>query len=242
MVPAISDTTHILVIDDDIRLQDSLRVFLAPNGYEVSALFDGRNIEDSLRMLSPDIVLLDVMFPEEDGFSILRRIRAVTHVPVVMISARGDGFDKAFGLDQGADDYISKPFIPQELLARIRAVLRRVPKGQPGEARLAKYTKKLLTTGSITLDHERQMIVRLERKKDLSPAEFSLFYTFMVNVNQVLSRDELLSQAFGSDYCVNDRNIDVHISRLRKILRELGDEEIRIRTVWGRGYAWASEG
>jgi len=241
MMPTGSHTAHILAIDDDARLQEGVREFLAPSGYEVSALFDGRNIEDHIRALSPDIVLLDVMFPEDDGFSILRRIRAVSHVPVILLSARGEDFDRIFGLEQGADDYIAKPFNPQELLARIRAVLRRASEKRKGVLH-AKYPKGILATGSITLDCDRQMLKLQDQSKNLSTSEFAVIYVFMRHAGKVLSRDEILSLAFGSDYYVNDRSIDVHINRLRKLLRDLGDEAMRIRTVWGRGYTWVSRG
>lgn len=232
---------RILVIDDDARLRESLREFFVPHGYTVSGLADGRNVESELARLAPDVVLLDVMIPGDDGFSILRRLRAVSRVSVIMLSARGEPIDRILGLEQGADDYIAKPFDPRELLARIKAVLRRMRADREG-GHDAELFKGELSTGSITLDRDRQTLRRHDREKMLSTAEFAVIQVFMRHAGKVLSREEILTLAFGSDYYVNDRSIDVHINRLRKLLRDLGDEGMRIRTVWGKGYCWVPEG
>jgi DNA-binding response OmpR family regulator len=233
---------HILVIDDDTRLQDGVRDYLEPYGYKISALPGGENIEAGLKTLQPDIILLDVMLPGEDGFSILKRLRNLSQVPVIMLSARGEDIDRILGLEMGADDYIAKPFNSRELLARIKTVLRRAPaekeaRNEPGADKPA----GLITTGGITLDCTRQTLKVRDREKILSTAEFAVIRAFMEHAGEVLSRDEILNLAFGNNYHVNDRSIDVHITRLRKLLRGLGDDGVRILTVWGKGYRWISK-
>jgi DNA-binding response OmpR family regulator len=232
---------HILFVDDDVRLQKSIQEFFTFCGYTVSSMPDGKNIEGTVQELSPDIVLLDVMFADDDGFSILRRLRTVSSVPVIILSARGEELDKILGLEQGADDYVTKPFNPQELLARVKAVLRRTSDGPKGVLNTT-YPEGSLTTGEITLNCDRQTLKRLEREIKLSTAEFAVVYVLMKHAGKVLSRDEILTMAFGSDYYVSDRSIDVHINRLRKLLSNLGAGGMRIRTVWGRGYTWSAGG
>lgn len=233
---------HILVIDDDTRLQDGVRDYLEPYGYKVSALFNGKNIEDGLKTLQPDIILQDVMLPGEDGFSILKRLRNLSQVPVIMLSARGEDIDRILGLELGADDYIAKPFNPRELLARIKTVLRRAPaEKEAGNEAGTDKPAGLITTGGITLDCTSQTLKVRDREKTLSTAEFAVIRAFMEHPDENLSRDEILNLAFGNSYHVNDRSIDVHITRLRKLLRGLGDDGVRILTVWGKGYRWISK-
>jgi len=233
---------HILVIDDDAQLREGIKEYCSPYGHTVSTLTGGANIENKLGEISPDIVLLDVMMPGEDGFAVLRHIRAVSRVPVIMLSARGEEIDRVFGLELGADDYLSKPFSPRELLARIKAVLRRTAFASKEEHYLAQGSRKgTLVTGSIRLDCARQTLQRFDKEKNLSTAEFLLIYAFMKHAGEVLNRDEILTLAFGNDYYVNDRSVDVQINRLRKLLRAIGDTSMRIRTVWGRGYSWVQE-
>jgi DNA-binding response OmpR family regulator len=234
---------HILVVDDDTRLQDGVRDYFEPYRYKISALFDGKNIEAGLKTLQPNIILLDVMLPGEDGFSILKRLRNLSQIPVIMLSARGEDVDMILGLELGADDYIAKPFNPRELLARVKTVLRRTPtqKEALNESGADKPARSLITTDGITLDCVRQVLKVLDREKILSTAEFAIIRVFMEHAGEVLSRGDILNLAFGDDYHVNDRSIDVHITRLRKLLRDLGDDGIRILTVWGKGYRWISK-
>ncbi|MCL1940195.1 MAG: response regulator [Desulfovibrionaceae bacterium] len=242
-LPVEKPPVHTLVIDDDARLQDGVRDYLEPYGYKISALPGGENIEAGLKALQPDIILLDVMLPGEDGFSVLRRLRNLSQVPVIMVSARSEDIDRILGLELGADDYIAKPFNPRELLARMKAVLRRAPTEK--EARKEPVPDKpagLITTGSVTLDCTCQTLKIRDREKALSTAEFAIIRVFMEHAGEVLSRDDIINLAFGNDYHVNDRSIDVHITRLRKLLRSLGDDGVRILTVWGRGYRWIAKG
>jgi len=230
---------HLLVIDNDARLPDELRVYLEPHGFQISALLNGENIEAELKTLRPDIILLDVIFPREDDFALLKRLRALSQVPIIMLSTRNEDIDRILGLELGADDYIVKPFNPRELLARIKAVLRRTvvekkTEGGPG----ADKSTEFITTGEITLDRNRQTLRIRSRVTRLSTTEFEIIRVFMERAGEVLSRDDIINLAFGKNYHVNDRSIDVHITRLRKLLQRLGDDGVRILTVWGKGYSW----
>ncbi|MDL2210821.1 response regulator transcription factor [Desulfovibrio sp. OttesenSCG-928-O18] len=271
------------MIDDDERLQNVVREFLENHGFAVSTLPSGRGLEDALAEIKPDLLLLDVMLPGDDGFTILRALRASSRIPVIMLTACGDETDRIVGLEIGADDYLGKPFNPRELLARIKAVMRRVnePVGNPETP----SEDGVLHVGSYTLDEKRQRISRTQaaiaaredrpeaapqglfplgealRESraemeqgglcppqrfakddiDLSHTEFRILHAFMSHPGEVLSRDKVLALVFGDDHYVCDRNIDVYISRIRGILRKLGETEQRIRTVWGSGYSWVRE-
>ena len=239
-------TTHsakVLMIDDDERLQTVVREFLENHGFVVSTLPSGHGLDETLAAEQPDILLLDVMLPGDDGFTILRTLRATSKIPVIMLTACGDETDKIVGLEIGADDYLAKPFNPRELLARIRAVLRRAVKdaddGKPDGGKPA--DDGLIRRDGFTLDEKRQKLTREDATVDLSFTEYRILHAFMTRPDEVLSRDRVLALVFGEDHYVCDRNIDVYISRIRAILRKLGEEAPRIRTVWGAGYSWITE-
>ena len=239
-------TRRVLIVDDDVRLQDVVREFLENYGFEVTALGSGKGLSEALAQAAPDIVLLDVMLPGDDGFTLLRALRGYSRVPVIMLTACGDDTDRIIGLEIGADDYLPKPFNPRELLARIKAVLRRVPDpdgtgglaAEGGEAGTAGPGGSGLTAGPYVLDGRRQRLGLGDAAVDLSTTEYRILHAFMSRPGEVLSRERVLSLVFGDDHYVCDRNIDVYISRIRALLRGLGDETQRIRTVWGSGYAW----
>jgi len=241
----------ILIIDDDKRLHERVREFLQANRYECASLMGGGAVLETLDVFRPDIVLLDVMMPGEDGFSVLLKIRGESKVPVLMLTARGEDTDRIIGLELGADDYLAKPFNPRELLARIRAVLRR---SEPLENTRDKdevddsssalhvaFSSGMIRRGSYILDTKRQTLTFGSTTTSLSTAELCLLHAFMTRAGTVLSRDQLMVLAFGSDEHSTARSIDVHISRLRALLRDLGETASRIRTVWGSGYCWIEE-
>lgn len=238
-MPSEHMTIHALLVDDDSRLQENARDFLEPYGCRVSSLEDGSAIETAISTLKPDIVLLDVMLPGDDGFVVLRKLRAVSGIPVIMLTARGNDADRIVGLEMGADDYLPKPFNPRELLARIKAVLRRTVPGAPDTAN-AKNGNTHLESGPVQLDCALQRIRCGENSVELTITEFRIIKVFMERQNRVLARDEIQSLAFGADYCCNERNIDVYISRVRNTLRKACGNSF-IRTVWGIGYCWAVE-
>lgn len=224
----------ILLVDDDQRLQDSLRDFLAPFGYTIASLPNGNEICARVAEIRPDIILLDVMMPGEDGFAVLRRLRAASPLPVLMLTARGEDTDRIVGLELGADDYLSKPFNPRELLARIKAVLRRAARqAEAGETGSASGE---LAVGELILDLKRQRLKHKAQSTPLTTTECRIIHAFMQKAGQVLSRDALLTLAFGDAYYGCDRNIDVYISRMRNTLRKIGVDPRLIQTVWGSGY------
>jgi two-component system phosphate regulon response regulator OmpR len=239
----------VLVVDDDLRLIESLRDFLNPHGYEVHGVTDTRHVTETIRKMDPAIVVLDVMMPEDDGFSLLQRLRTVSGIPVIMLTARGEEADKIVGLELGADDYLAKPFSPRELLARIKAVMRRSrPKVELADAAsppsapfYVAFTGDCVEQDGFFLDARKQQLSKNDRSASLSTAEFNLTFTLMTHAGRVLTREQLQMLAFSKDDYANGRNIDVHISRIRGVLRKLDDKPERVRTVWGTGYCWMRE-
>ena len=240
----------ILVIDDDERLHERAREFLQAGGFEYRMLVGGENVLETLEAFRPDIILLDVTMPGEDGFSVLLKIREHSMVPVIMLTARGTDSDRIIGLELGADDYLAKPFNPRELVARIKAVLRRAAHseahdaGHPEEEEIAvavAFSSGEIRAGSYLLDTKRQTLTLETSTTSLSTAELCILHAFMTRPGTVLTREQLMTLAFGSDEHSTARSVDVHISRLRALLRELGEPGTRIRTVWGSGYCWIEE-
>lgn len=223
-------TPYVLLVEDDDALSMLLRYNLEKDGYAVGLANDG---EEALIMASerlPDLVILDWMLPKVPGIEVCRRLRAkpdARNIPIIMLSARGEETDRIRGLDIGADDYITKPFSTTELLARVRAVLRRI---RPGLA------DDRLVFGDIIVDRVSHRVKRAERDVHLGPTEFRLLDYFMQHPGRVFSREQLLDAVWGSDIYVEARTVDVHVGRLRKALNE--DDEIDpIRTVRSAGYA-----
>lgn len=238
MTDTTETTARVLMIDDDERLRSVVREYLENYGFAVSTLPSGKGLDQALRDVSPDILLLDVMMPGDDGFTILRSLRAASKIPVIMLTACGDETDRIIGLEIGADDYLGKPFNPRELLARIKAVLRRAA---PAARESLRTEDGVLRQDGYALDERRQTLARESESMDLSTTEFRILQAFMSRPGEVLSREKLLSLAFGDEHYVCDRNIDVYISRIRGILRKLGEQGTRIRTVWGSGYSWVED-
>jgi two-component system response regulator CpxR len=223
---------RILVIDDDIDLCELLTDYLTTEGFAVDVVHDGE--AGAARALAGDyeLVVLDVMLPGINGFEVLRRLRAGSATPVLMLTARGDDVDRIVGLEMGADDYLPKPFNPRELVARIRAVQRRTAAAPatgtaPGEA---------LAVGDVTLDLGARTVHVGGVPVELTSVEFSLLEVLIRRAGQVVSRDELSLQALGRELNAYDRSIDVHVSSLRRKLGALGEESDRIKTVRGIGY------
>ncbi|MCA3692034.1 MULTISPECIES: phosphate regulon transcriptional regulator PhoB [Aquidulcibacter] len=223
-------TPYVLVVEDEDALATLLRYNLEKDGYHVGVAVDG---EEALMMASerlPDLVILDWMLPKVPGIEVCRRLRAkpdARNIPIIMLTARGEESDRIRGLDTGADDYVTKPFSTTELLARVRAVLRRI---RPGLA------DDRLVFGDIVVDRVSYRVKRGERDVHLGPTEFRLLDYFMQHPGRVFSREQLLDAVWGSDVYVEARTVDVHVGRLRKALNE-GDEVDPIRTVRSAGYA-----
>ena len=223
-------TPYVLLVEDDDAISMLLRYNLEKEGYEIGLAMDG---EEALLMASerlPDLVILDWMLPKVPGIEVLRRLRAkpdARNIPIIMLTARGEETDRIRGLDIGADDYVTKPFSTTELLARVRAVLRRI---RPGLA------DDRLVFGDIIVDRVSHRVKRADRDVHLGPTEFRLLDYFMQHPGRVFSREQLLDAVWGSDVYVEARTVDVHVGRLRKALND-GDEMDPIRTVRSAGYA-----
>jgi hypothetical protein len=222
---------HVLVIDDDARLFELLASYLAQNGVRATAAPDGVRGLAALDAGAFDAVLLDVMMPGIDGLEVCRRIRLKSRVPVIMLTAKGDETDRVVGLELGADDYVAKPFGPRELLARLRAVVRRA---QPATER------ERLAFGDVVIDVSSREVEVSGKRIELTAIEFDLLLALAKKAGRVIAREALLSEAGRSDVSVGERTVDVHISHLRQ---KLGDEAGRaIKTVRGAGYVLARDG
>lgn len=225
---------RILLVDDDEKLRRLLKEYLEGYEFQVFTLADGEAVLNSIRKESPELVILDVMLPKKDGLEVLKEIRAVSRVPVIMLTAKGEEADRVVGLELGADDYLPKPFSPRELLARIKAVLRRL---EPGVKATAGGSEGLrVEAGNLVLDKARQILLMEGKEIPLSSTEYRVLRVLMENPNRVLSRDQIMTLARGKDFMAFDRSIDVHISKLRAKLESDPRFPKRIKTIWGSGY------
>ncbi len=225
---------RVLLVDDDEKLRRLLKEYLEGYEFQVFTLADGEAVLNSIRKESPEIVILDIMLPKKDGLEVLKEIRMVSRVPVIMLTAKGEEADRVVGLELGADDYLPKPFSPRELLARIKAVLRRL---EPGVKPTTEESQALrLEAGCLVLDKARQMLLMEGKEVPLSSTEYRVLKVLMENPNRVLSRDQIMTLARGKDFMAFDRSIDVHISKLRAKLESDPHSPTRIKTIWGSGY------
>ncbi len=234
------DNKKILVVDDDPGLRELLQEYLTTQGYAVEAVADGVAMEQALLQHAVSLVILDLMLPGEDGLALARKLRARGNLPIIMLSARGEDVDRIIGLEVGADDYLAKPFNPRELLARIRAVLRRheeSPAGgeapEPGE----KYR-----FGNFQLDMNSRSLVRDGVEISLTAGEFNLLRIFVEHPNRVLNRDQLMDLMKGYERSPFDRSIDVRVTRLRRKIESDPATPEYVRTVWGEGYLFTPAG
>lgn len=214
----------ILIIEDEKLIADWLKTYFEKADYAVQMAYDGRRGLQLARELAPDLIILDLGLPFIDGISICDQLRNESDVPIIMLTAKGSNNDRIKGLEHGADDYIVKPFDPKEVLARTKAVLRRV-QGK---------VQKSIVCGELTLSEQSQVVTFNGAKLALSKAQFALLATFMRHSNQVLTREQLISLAFNNSYEGFDRSIDAHIKRLRKLIHS--DDFQPIQTVYGAGY------
>ncbi len=233
-----SRTDSILIVDDDAEIRELLRDYLGHNGYRATAVADGRGMRAALEQGRFDLAILDVMLPGEDGLTLCRDLRAHSNLPVIMLTARGEETDRIVGLEMGADDYLPKPFNPRELLARIKAILRRA-RALPPESGLEAAPR--LGFAGWTLDGAaRQLLSPAGVVVSLSAGEYRLLRVFLEHPNRVLSRDQLLDLTRGHEAAPFDRSIDVQVGRLRRRLNDTGREPALIKTVRGEGYLLAA--
>ena len=227
---------RIFIVDDEPELRGLLTTYLSKEGYDVNAVEDGTALDLYLSRQSVDMVILDLMLPGEDGLSIGRRLRQQRNLPIIILSARGEELDRIVGLEMGADDYLTKPFNPRELLARIRSVLRRCETAD-GDHVNPKDT--LLSFGEFRLDVQTHRLSNDDQDIPLTTGEFTLLRIFLTHPNRVLSRDTLLEMSKGYDRSPMDRSIDVCVGRLRRKIEVNPAEPVYLRTVWGAGYLFA---
>lgn len=240
-------TTHptrsdkILVLDDDVRIRDLLRRYLTQEGFEVIVAEDGKALNRIMLRDSVDLIVLDLMMPGEDGLSICRRLRAANdRTPIIMLTAKSEDVDRIVGLEVGADDYLSKPFNPRELLARVHAVLRRRP---PFEAPGAPSSdNELVKFGAFSFDLGARTLQKNGEDLPLTTGEFAMLKALVRHPRQPLSREKLAQLARGRDFEPFDRSLDVQISRLRKMIEADAATPRHIQTVWGVGYMFVPDG
>ncbi|NOQ16470.1 MAG: response regulator [Methyloprofundus sp.] len=224
---------QLLVVDDDIGLCKLLCQYLTKQGYTVTSAEDGKSMDAHLSHSLPDLIILDLMLPGEDGLSIIKRLHNKMPIPIIMLSASGEDVDRIIGLEIGADDYLAKPFNPRELLARIRSVLRRQ---SPKALTDTTATKPSYAFGPYEFDIASQSLTQNSAKVTLTSGELSLLEIFIHQPNQVLTRDTLLEKLKGYDCAPFDRSIDVRIMRLRQKIEVDTNTPLYIQTVWGKGY------
>ena len=218
----------VLVIEDDAHIADLLRLYLEKDGFEVHLAPDGGKGISEFERLSPDLVLLDIMLPVLDGWGVCREIRAVSKTPIIMLTAKGETFDKINGLEMGADDYVTKPFDIKELIARVHAVLRRYDDTPAG-------SDKKLSFDKLEINMESFELVVDGKRIEAPPKEMELLFHLASTPNRVYTRNQLLDEVWGFDYFGDSRTVDVHVKRLREKLENVSDKW-SLKTVWGVGY------
>ena len=218
----------ILVVDDDKNICELLRLYIEKENFEVALAHTGKKALELFESFNPDLILLDIMLPELDGWQVCREIRKTSQCPIIMLTAKGEVFDKVLGLELGADDYVVKPFEAKEVIARIKAVLRRLGKTEENSVKKVEYDKLSINLTNYELKVNGVQI-------DTPPKEMELIYHLASNPNRVFTRDQLLDEVWGFDYYGDSRTVDVHVKRLREKLEGVSDKWT-LKTVWGVGY------
>jgi len=222
-----NEKTKVLVIDDDVNICEVIRLYMEKECFQVLSVYNGRKAIEEFSQFAPNIVILDIMLPGADGWQVCREIRKVSNIPIIMLTAKGETFDKVLGLELGADDYIVKPFEPKELVARVKAVLRR-------------YERRELDTEEVVFPNlvinKSTYTVKINGKDmELPPKELELLFFLASNPNKVFTREQLLEHVWGFDFYGDSRTVDVHIKRLREKLNA-PNASWQLKTVWGVGY------
>ncbi len=218
----------IYVLDDDKNITEILALYFKKEGYNVKEFWEGESLLDALNYEMPDIIIMDIMMPIMDGYDVLKEIRKISNVPVIMLSAKGETLDKVLGLELGADDYMVKPFEPKEVLARVKAIMRRTEEKQ--EDKILKFDSLVINIEEFTVKYHNEYM-------SLPPKEMELLYFFAKNKNKVFTREQLLSKIWGIDYYGDTRTVDVHVKRLRDKFDK--KDSWQIKTVWGVGYKFS---
>ena len=223
----------ILVVDDDINICELLRLYLEKDGYSVITCHDGGTAIETVTKECPDLILLDIMLPVFDGWQVCREVRKTSNVPIIMVTAKGETFDKVLGLEFGADDYVAKPFDAKEVVARVKAVLRRTSVDPRAKSDVVQFDKLLINISNYELVVDGKSI-------DTPPKELELIFHLASNPNRVYTRDQLLDEVWGFDYYGDSRTVDVHVKRLREKLENVSDRW-SLKTVWGVGYKFEAK-
>jgi len=226
-------TGKILVVDDDTNICELLRLYMEKDGYIVSIANDGEAAVRTFNEFNPDIVLLDIMLPKLDGWQVCREIRKTSDKPIIMVTAKGETFDKVLGLELGADDYVVKPFDTKEIMARIKAVLRRTATAPEEEVKQVDYEDLSINLTNYEMKVKGNTI-------STPPKELELIYHLASNPNRVFTRDQLLDEVWGFDYYGDSRTVDVHVKRLREKLENISPKW-ELKTVWGVGYKFETK-
>jgi len=234
------ENKQLLVVDDDPGLRELLQEYLTSQGFEVDTVADGVAMEAYLAQHTVNLVILDLMLPGEDGLALARKLRAGGKLPIIMLSARGDDVDRIIGLEVGADDYLAKPFNPRELLARIRAVLRRNEELLPNDA--AEDIPQIHRFGSFQMDMNTRSLKKGSVEILLTAGEYNLLRIFVEHPNRVLNRDQLMDLMKGYERSPFDRSIDIRVTRLRRKIEADPAAPEFVRTVWGEGYLFTPAG
>ena len=224
----------VLVVDDDTNICELLRLYLEKEGYTVSIANDGMSALQTFNRVQPDITLLDIMLPQLDGWQILREVRKTSNKPIIMLTAKGEVFDKVLGLELGADDYITKPFDTKEVIARIKAVLRRTGNTvEDSNVKKVEYDK-------LSVNLTKYELIVDGKKGDAPPKEMELLFHLASNPDRVFTRDQLLDEVWGCDFYGDSRTVDVHIKRIREKLANVSDKW-ELSTVWSVGYKFTTK-
>ncbi len=219
----------ILIVDDESNIIELLRLYLEKEGYSTTSARSGTEALAKFSQENPDLIILDIMIPEPDGWQVCREIRKTSNVPIIMLTAKAETFDKVLGLELGADDYLTKPFEAKELVARVKAVLRRTDTKQPSD------DKKIISFDNLSVNIENYELVINGSLIDAPPKELELLYFLASNPNRVYTREQLLEEVWGFDYFGDSRTVDVHIKRLREKFEGV-EANWQLKTVWGVGY------
>lgn len=226
---------YILIADDNNDITDVLSVYAKKEGFEPVIAQDGEEAFKMFIRYKPEVILLDVMMPKEDGYEVCRKIREKSDVPIILVTARGEDFERIMGLDIGADDYIVKPFSPSEVMARVRAVLRRIKKGEKED------NENIIRIDNLVINLEEYSLYIDNQKISLTKKEIETMWTLASNPNKVFTRDNLLDSLWGFDYFGDSRTVDSHIKRLRAKLDKAPHPKWNIKTIWGVGYKFEIE-
>lgn len=226
----------VLIADDDPNVREILRIFFEQNGIELIEAEDGEQALEMIDSEIPDIIILDIMMPKMDGYEVCREVIKKYDIPIIMLTAKGEEFDRVLGLELGADDYVTKPFSPRELMSRIKAIFRRMQPRSSGQiaAQNDEDSEQIFRFPELTIDPLRREVIIKDEVCELRPKEFDLLYHFAKSPGKIYTREQLLEQVWGYDFMGDMRTVDVHVKKLRSKLKHL--EHAYIHTVWGVGY------